>query len=303
MANTKAWVSAFRLRTLPLAVASISMGSIAAAVDGIHHWNITLLALLTAFLLQILSNLANDYGDFKNGADNDDRKGPQRAVASGAISEKAMLLAIILFVIFSLASGISLLVIGIPDLFENIKGLFFFLVGISAIVAAIKYTAGKNPYGYSGLGDLSVFVFFGIVAVMGTYYLQTNTFNWTVLLPASAFGLLSTGVLNVNNIRDIENDAETGKITIPVKLGPKKARGYHLLLILTAFVLTTVYFGSQDGAVLNYMFLLSLPLYAVHTVSILKSTTGDELMLNTRLKQLVFLNLLYTLLFGLGALL
>ena len=303
MANTKAWISAFRLRTLPLAVASISMGSIAAAMDGTHRWNITLLALLTAFLLQILSNLANDYGDFKNGADNDDRKGPQRAVASGAISEKAMLRAMILFVVLSLTSGISLLVIGIPDLFENIKGLLFFLVGIAAIVAAVKYTAGNNPYGYSGLGDLSVFIFFGIVAVMGTYYLQTNAFNWSVLLPASAFGLLSTGVLNVNNIRDIENDKATGKITIPVKLGPKKARGYHLLLILSAFILTTIYFGEQSGSLLNYLFLLSVPLYAIHTLSILKSTTGDELMLNTRLKQLVFLNLLYTLLFGLGALL
>lgn len=303
MANTKAWISAFRLRTLPLAVASISMGSIAAAIDNNHHWDITLLALLTAFLLQILSNLANDYGDFKNGADNDDRKGPQRAVASGAISEKAILRAIILFVALSLASGIGLLVIGIPDLFKNIKGLLFFLVGISAIIAAIKYTAGRNPYGYSGLGDLSVFIFFGIVAVMGTYYLQTNEFNFSVLLPASAFGLLSTGVLNVNNIRDIENDAETGKITIPVKLGAKKARGYHLLLILTAFILTTLYFGNTSGSVFNYLFLLSLPLYTMHTLSILKSTTGDELMLNTRLKQLVFLNLLYTLLFGLGALL
>lgn len=303
MSNTKAWISAFRLRTLPLAVASISMGSIAAAMDGNHHWDVTLLALLTAFLLQILSNLANDYGDFKNGADNDDRLGPQRAVASGAISEKAMLRAIILFVVLSLVSGISLLVIGIPDLFVNIKGLLFFLVGIAAIVAAIKYTAGKNPYGYSGLGDLSVFIFFGIVAVMGTYYLQTNEFNLNVLLPASAFGLLSTGVLNVNNIRDIVNDEETGKITIPVKLGAKKARGYHLLLILTAFVLTTMYFGNASGSWLNYLFLLSLPLYTIHTVSILKSTSGDEQMLNTRLKQLVFLNLLYTLLFGLGALL
>lgn len=163
---------------------------------------ILIAALTTTLFLQVLSNLANDYGDFKNGIDNENRLGPQRTVQSGEIKPHHMLVGIIICGALALASGIWLL-------YEAAKTtnivivLSFLLLGLLAIAAAVKYTVGKNPYGYRGLGDIAVFLFFGITGVAGTYFLHTNTIDWPELLPAVAIGMLATGVLNLNNLRDI----------------------------------------------------------------------------------------------------
>jgi 1,4-dihydroxy-2-naphthoate octaprenyltransferase len=240
MILTKTWISAMRLRTLPLAVSGILMGSALAELNGVQaHKLITILALLTAVFLQILSNLANDYGDFAKGTDNENRVGNMRALQSGNITPQAMLRMIIFFVVLCLISGVSLLYVA-ADGNLNFSFLLFFILGLVAIAAAIKYTVGKTAYGYSGLGDVFVFVFFGLVAVLGVYILHNNfTWHWPVdkwmVLPATAIGLLSTAVLNTNNIRDIENDRASNKNTIVVKIGLNNARIYHWFLLIGAF--------------------------------------------------------------------
>ena len=245
MSNLKTWISAFRLRTLPLASAAVLMG---ASLADLHHsmdYTITILCFTTAVALQILSNLANDYGDFSKGTDSENRVGNMRALQSGNITPPQMRAAIVLFVICSLTSGISLLYLGFEGIF-NFQFSIFLLIGLIAIAASIKYTVGKNAYGYSGLGDIAVFVFFGPVAIIGTFLLNTHfEFNldidWMTLLPASAVGLLCTGVLNTNNIRDIENDEASNKMTIPVKIGLNNARIYHTILIVVALLFFFIY--------------------------------------------------------------
>lgn len=195
------------------------------------------LSVMTAVLLQVLSNYANDYGDFKNGADGEERS--DRALASGAISENAMKKAIKILITLTIVCGTSLLVSSIDQL--DISFLVLFGLGILGIMAAYFYTAGKNPYGYIGLGDVSVLIFFGFLAVVGTYYLQAKTLNSHIWWVGGAIGMMSVGVLNVNNIRDIESDAQRGKITIPVRLGLKKSLTYHLILLYGAVALLTLY--------------------------------------------------------------
>jgi 1,4-dihydroxy-2-naphthoate polyprenyltransferase len=229
------WLSAARLRTLPLALSCIILGNSLALNAGEFSYLIFILSILTTVTLQVLSNFANDYGDFQNGADLTGRIGPVRAVQSGEISQQSMLNAIILFVILSLIVGISLLFVAFEGNF-NAKFFFFLLLGIASIIAAYKYTAGKNPYGYAGLGDVSVFLFFGLVGVLGSCFLQTKTFNFINLFPAITCGLMATGVLNINNIRDIESDSKAGKKTIPMRLGKQKAIYYHAFLLIIAFV-------------------------------------------------------------------
>jgi 1,4-dihydroxy-2-naphthoate polyprenyltransferase len=240
MSTLNVWISAFRLRTLPLAASAILLGI--AVADLLYSANtvVSVLCLTTAVSLQILSNLANDYGDFVKGTDNDKRLGNMRALQSGAISVPQMRLAIGLFIGLSLISGISLLYKATNG---NINTAFvlFLLLGLAAIGAAIKYTIGKNAYGYSGLGDVAVFVFFGPVSVIGTFLLTTRLHfewitDWVVLIPSLAIGLLSTAVLNTNNIRDIENDHASRKYTIPVKIGLQKARLYHSFLMALALL-------------------------------------------------------------------
>lgn len=233
------WINAMRLRTLPLAISGILMGTALAELSGYESDKlITFLALLTAVLLQVLSNLANDYGDYMKGTDNNQRIGNMRALQSGAITPQSMLKAIWLFIILCLCSGVSLLFFAAQGKI-TLSFILFFILGLAAIGAAIKYTVGKNAYGYSGLGDVFVFIFFGPVAVYGVYLLQHHfSFNWQddklILLPSFTIGLLSAAVLNTNNIRDIENDAASGKKTIVVHLGVQQARVYHWALVVGA---------------------------------------------------------------------
>jgi 1,4-dihydroxy-2-naphthoate octaprenyltransferase len=268
-------VEAFRLRTLPLSFSSILAGSAIALQNNSFDWRIFFFTLLTTLLLQVLSNLANDYGDAIHGADHQGRKGPQRMVSSGRITAKAMKQALVLFSALCLMSGLYLLYISFGAEELIFVGVMLFL-GLMAIWAAIKYTVGSNPYGYAGLGDLFVLIFFGWVGVIGTLFLQHRTMDWTYVLPASAIGLFAVGVLNVNNMRDIHSDAEAGKRSIPVRLGLSGARKYHYSLVIGGMVLMIVYAWNAGFELINWLFLLAYPILITHLIKIASYRRPEE---------------------------
>jgi 1,4-dihydroxy-2-naphthoate octaprenyltransferase len=298
MSQIKEWVSAIRLRTLPLAVASIGLGSFLAAFDGKFRWPVFILSGLTTVFLQILSNLANDFGDSQHGADNSNREGPSRAVQSGRISSKSMKLAIYLFILLSLVSGLSLLFISIPNLSKEFLSLL--ILGFLAIGAALNYTMGKNPYGYAGFGDLFVILFFGFVGVVGTYYCHTGTFNVTTLLPAFSCGLLSTAVLNVNNIRDIVSDEMAGKMSIPVRIGRKNAVIYHWALIIISVISASIFVMLNYNSPVQFLFLLTSPLLFFNAFKV--SSIKESKRLDPYLKQMALSTLVFIIIFGIGIL-
>lgn len=230
----KHWIQAARLRTLPLSVSGIFMGSAYAYYQNTFNGTIFGLAVLTTLLFQILSNYANDYGDGVKGTDAN-RIGEKRLVAAGVISAQQMKKAVILFSILSLLSALTLIYVAFGK--ENfLISTVFILLGIGSIGAAIKYTVGSNAYGYNGMGDLFVFVFFGLVSVVGSNFLYSHYIDWKIFLPAISIGLLSVAVLNLNNMRDIENDKAAGKKTLVVKMRLDKAKKYHHFLILIPFL-------------------------------------------------------------------
>ncbi len=290
------WVEAFRLRTLPLAVSTILTGSFLAVADGLYRGWIIGLALLTTLFLQILSNLANDYGDALKGTDNTERVGPERTVQSGQITPRQMKSAIILFSLLSFVSGLALLYVALGT--YVVTALLFLVIGLAAIAAAIKYTTGTHAYGYKGLGDFFVFVFFGLVAVVGTYYLNSLQFQWRLLLPATSMGFLSAGVLNLNNMRDMDNDRTSGKHTIASRMGYARARAYHALLVSFALIFAAVYVLLDFHSVWNLLFVLTVPLFIRDLVRIFK--TGDKALLDPYLKRLALSTLLFSVLFGIG---
>jgi len=289
------WLRAFRLRTLPLALASIAMGGFLAYKANAFRWDIFLLCILTTVFLQILSNLANDYGDAVHGADHVDRKGPARAVQSGLIKPARMRRAIRLFAFLSLTSGLLLLWVAFG--FQWRAVLFFLALGLLSIGAAVTYTIGRKPYGYLGLGDLSVFVFFGLVGVMGSYYLFTKSVSAYEVLPALSMGLLSVAVLNVNNIRDIESDRVAGKYSIPVRLGRRRAIVYHWILLSFAILFACLYTVFKFQTPLQLIFILALPLFFRNGMAI---TRKPPELLDPYLKQMALATLLFALLFGTG---
>jgi 1,4-dihydroxy-2-naphthoate octaprenyltransferase len=296
--DVKIWLQAFRLRTLPLALSCIAMGGFLAASADAFRWDIFLLCILTTILLQILSNLANDYGDTVHGADSIHRKGPSRAVQSGAISVQQMKMAMIIFVLLCLISGIALLIVSFG---LNWKAIFFFFgLGVLSILAAIAYTVGKKPYGYSGLGDFSVLIFFGLVGVMGSYYLFTKELSWYQLLPALSCGFFSIGVLNVNNIRDIESDRKAGKFSIPVRIGRENAIKYHWFLIFSGITSAVVYNLLTINSAWQWLFLLAIPLFIKNGLAVSKRPAAQ---LDPYLKQMALSTLVFVLLFGAGLIL
>ena len=240
------WIKAARLRTLPLSISGIIMGSFIARWKLLQNgetWDITIfaLALLVTLLYQVLSNYANDYGDGLKGTDkNRIGEAEQRAVASGKISASQMRNAVILFALLSLVTTFYLLY---KAFFPNFINEFYTFIGlgVACILAAIGYTVGKKPYGYLGLGDIMVFIFFGLVSVCGSYFLFTKSFDWDILLPASAIGLLSAAVLNLNNMRDIENDEKSGKKTLALRLGFKNAMIYEMIILVLPPILVLMY--------------------------------------------------------------
>lgn len=298
----QAWISAFRPRTLPLALASIFMGGFLAAAHGHFRIGVFALAILTTILLQILSNLANDYGDFQNGADSVHREGPLRAVQAGYITPVQMKRGMALFGAFSLVAGIALLwaALGLAAMWITVS---FFVLGLAAIWAAINYTAGSRPYGYVGLGDISVFLFFGLVGVCGTYYLQTQMLPWPVLLPAITLGCFATAVLNVNNIRDIRSDKLAGKITLPVRLGPMGARRYHWLLLIIGFLCAVAYvlLTNYSHSPWQWLFLSTTPLLFRNGWFVWQRQESTQL--DPLLKQMALSTLTFALTFGVGQLL
>ncbi|MEO6687254.1 MAG: 1,4-dihydroxy-2-naphthoate polyprenyltransferase [Dyadobacter sp.] len=293
----KFWIEAARPRTLPLALSCILMGCFLAASTGQFSWPVALLSVLTTTLLQILSNFANDYGDAVNGKDTELREGPIRAVHSGSIPASTMLRAIIIFAVLSLVSGISLLFIALKNAPANTFWVFLG-IGIACIIAAITYTAGKRPYGYVGLGDLSVLIFFGWVGVLGSSYLHTHVWNWDLLLPATSCGLFAVGVLNINNIRDIESDRATGKNSIPVRLGREKAIIYHWAILSIGMLCVLIYTVQHFSSYTSLIFLFSFPLFIKNGLAISRLKKASEL--DPYLKQMALSTLLFVILFGIG---
>lgn len=293
--NFKAWINAFRLRTLPLAASGILLGSAIAHTKGSYQTNVLTMALVTTFLLQILSNLSNDYGDYSHGTDNAKRVGPKRTVQSGAISPTAMKIAITIVSILAFSSGVYLLMVAFPNTF-SLSFLLFLLVGILSITAAIKYTVGKSNYGYKGLGDLMVFLFFGIIAVSGSFFLHSNSIDYLVLLPASSVGFLSAGVLNINNLRDHENDEKSKKNTLVVKLGYTKAKIYHTILIAAAFISMYTYIGLNNKLATSYWMALPGIIIAIHLFKIWKEKIPAAH--DPELKRLSLTTLLFALVSG-----
>lgn len=291
------WISAARPRTLPLALASIIMGGFLAAIKGQFSWQVGVLSVLTTILLQVLSNFANDYGDALNGKDTDLRQGPSRAVQKGVISPKQMRNAIILFSVLSLISGLLLLFVALKG--APVSTFWSFLgLGVLCIIAAITYTTGKKPYGYAGLGDLSVFIFFGLVGVLGSFYLHTLYWDGLLLLPAISCGLFAVAVLNINNIRDIESDKATGKNSVPVRIGRARAIQYHWFILIVGMLCGLLYPLFTDGSVWRFLFLLSFPLFLRNGLAVSSIVSPQEL--DPYLKQMALSTLLFVLLFGIG---
>ena len=295
----KMWWETARPKTLPLALASIFTGSALGYWANPQGFNglVMALCLLTTILLQVLSNFANDYGDHQKGSDTEERIGPLRGIQKGAISEKELKWGLILMVVASFLSGSFL--IGIA--YENLSDLFAFAgLGILAIVAAITYTVGAKPYGYMGLGDISVLVFFGLLGVGGTYYLQTHSIDSHIILPAIGSGLLASAVLNINNLRDIEQDAKAGKNTLAVRLGAYKGRVYHCILLSVAALCYLAFVLAAGISWTNYLFVLAMPLLAKHAIFVYRSQQPSEL--RPMLAQMSMISLLINILFSLGLL-
>ncbi len=294
MNNPKTWLKAARLRTLPLAAGGILLGSFLAAYEYSFSWAVFFLAFITAVLLQILSNLANDYGDFIKGTDQAaDRT--DRALASGIISLESMKMALWIVGLATLGCGLALLFVA----FQKMDFQFFIwlAIGLAGITAAMKYTVGKSAYGYSGLGDVFVFIFFGPVAVAGTYFLMSGQLPDTIWIPAKAFGFLCVAVLNINNLRDLESDNAAGKKTLVVRLGFKKAIWYQYLLFGLAIILFILFARVSQSPNDHFVPIIFGTFYYLITSKLAKKPEGKE-SFNLALKQVSILNLLFVIILG-----
>jgi 1,4-dihydroxy-2-naphthoate polyprenyltransferase len=300
MKDIKLWISTMRLRTLPLSISGIILSSCFAAYNGFFQWNICILAILSTLSFQILSNLANDYGDGIKGTDNEERIGPQRAIQSGEITPERMFNAIKISILISISLAFMLIFVafGVKHFWLT---LIFFLLGIASVVAAIRYTVGKNAYGYKGLGDVFVFLFFGLVSVIGGYVLYAKQIDHVVFLPACVIGLLSASVLNLNNMRDMVSDEKSNKITLAVILGTKKVKIYHLILIGLAIFLSALFGLLYYTSVYNLIFVLAYIPLIIHFIMVYKNK--EPKLLDSELKKLALTTFLLSILMGLGHLL
>lgn len=294
MTKIETLIEAARLRTLPLSVSGILVGSGIAFAQGHFNPIIFLLALVTTVGFQVLSNFANDYGDGVKGTDNEDRVGPVRAIQSGVVSAKEMLYVIVGTTILTMLVAIALIYIAFGR-DQLLLSLTFFILGLLAVAAAIKYTVGSSAYGYHGYGDVFVFIFFGLVSVIGSYFLYAKNLEWDLLLPAISVGLLSVGVLNLNNLRDAKSDAKSNKNTMVVKLGVVKAKKYHILIITIALVSAILFLLFNYTHWTNAVFLISFIPIVLHLLRVRSNT--DEAMLDPELKKLSLSTFLFALLF------
>lgn len=294
------WISSMRLRTLPLSISGIILASSFAAYNGYFDWLICVLAILTTLSFQILSNLANDYGDGIKGTDNNGRVGPNRAIQTGEISPTKMLIGIKINV--AICFILAFLLIFVAFGFEHLElFLFFLFLGIASVIAAIRYTVGTNAYGYKGLGDVYVFVFFGLVSVIGGYVLYAKTIDVMVLLPAVSIGFLSAAVLNLNNMRDMESDRKSDKVTLVVKIGVENAKKYHILIICLAIVLSGLYGVLYFASFYNLIYVLAYIPLINHIIKVLKNT--DSKILDPELKKVALTTFALAILMGVGRLL
>ncbi len=293
----KKWIQAARLRTLPLSLAGIVLAGLLAKADGYFNWLIFILSILTASLFQILSNFANDYGDAEKGTDNEQRIGPERAIQSGLITKRQMKKAIYITALFSFVSALILVLYSF-GLKHWLSILAYLILGIASIVAAIKYTVGKSAYGYYGMGDFFVLIFFGFVSIMGGYFLYAKALDWTLIFPAVSIGFLSMGVLNLNNMRDIENDRTSDKNTIPVKIGIDNAKKYHILLMILPLFLVQAYNIHHLRSYWQWLFILPYILILKHTVRVINIHNPKDF--DPELKKLAIATFLFALFFGLG---
>lgn len=317
--DVKNYIKAARLRTLPLSVSGIIVGSFLGIwqpvynslrnvniqnetsffvthIDVRNSLLIFVLAILTTIGFQVLSNFANDYGDGIKGTD-DNREGEVRMVSSGAITPKQMKRAMFVTAISTLIVALLLIFVSFGK--ENFGYSVLFLgIGIASIIAAIKYTVGNSAYGYSGLGDVFVFIFFGLVAVVGTYFLYTKQLNFEIFLPAISIGLLSTAVLNLNNMRDQINDKKVGKNTLVVKLGSQKAKVYHYLLIVGALVSAVIYIGLNYRSPMQFIFLIAFIPLVMNINVVARNILFSEL--DSELKKVALSTFLFAILFGIG---
>lgn len=293
----KHWIEAARVRTLPLSVSGIFLGCFYAMSQSYFNWRIVIFALSTTLGLQILSNFANDYGDGVKGTDNDDRVGPKRALQSGVISPAAMRYAIFITGFLTLVSAMLLIYFSFKGKYF-LYSIIFFVLGILAIASAVRYTVGKNAYGYRGYGDIFVFIFFGLVSTFGIYFMFSKQIDLLLLLPATAIGFLSVGVLNLNNMRDQESDAKANKNTVVVKNGNAWARNYHFFLMISAMVLVLIFALLNDFHFDQYIFLFAYIPLTIHLVTVYKNK--DPKLLDPELKKLALSTFLLSILLSLA---
>ena len=301
----KHWIEAARVRTLPLSVSGIIVGSFYAlskptdeilTPTQVFKWSVFALLLLTTIGLQVLSNFANDYGDGIKGTDNEDRVGPTRGIQSGNISPASMKIAIIITSIITFTFSVLLIYFAFKD--TNIwYSLFFLILGIIAIGSAIRYTVGSSAYGYKGYGDIFVFVFFGLVSTYGSYFMFSKNVDWLLVLPATAIGFLSVGVLNLNNMRDEESDRKSNKNTIVVKKGGAWAKKYHFFLVISAMVMIVIFALLNDFHFDQYIFLVAYFPIISHLMTVAKNKNPK--LLDPELKKLAISTFLLSVLLAL----
>ncbi len=289
----KNWIDAARLRTLPLSVSGIIVGCGMAFAEGVFNWPLLALLFATTVLLQILGNFANDLGDFQHGTDNAERVGPQRTLQGGGLTVKAMKRGIVTAAALSFAVGLLMLWVS----FGFGVGFWVFVgIGIAAIVAAMRYTMGRNPFGYRGLGDLMVLVFFGFATVAGSYFIVCHQITLEAVLISIAIGFMSVGVLNVNNLRDSSGDRQSGKMTIVVKFGTRFGQVYHLVLCLSAILLIVVSLLAWHCTTDLLWVLVPSALLLVHGIRVFRA--ADVKTLDPELKKLSLTTLLMSVLYA-----
>lgn len=290
----KPWLVSFRLRTLPLSASSVIIGSFLAAYSGKFDLIVFILAFITTLLLQILSNISNEYGDMVKGTDTGERVGPARSIQRGEITLRGMKAMIIFISVLASVLGFSLVIYATKSYFT----LLYLISGAAALAAAIKYTVGKNPYGYKALGDLFVFIFFGPVGVIGTFFLHTESFRYDIILLSVTAGLLSVAVLNLNNMRDIENDLRHGKLTVASILGKKYSRVYHSLLIIISIVSSIIFAGVNHLPALKFVYTITfLPLVSDLKVIFTYKNSGE---LDPELRKVAVSSFLHSLMLGIA---
>lgn len=285
-----------RLRTLPLSLSGVALGVMLAAADFRISWKVALLIMLTTACLQVLSNISNELGDTLSGVDTAERKGPRYSLGEGGLTVAEMKRFILVMSVACALSGLLMLQASFGTLLA-LEPILLILLGAAAIGGAIKYTLGRNPYGYRGLGDISVFIFFGMVSVLGSYFVAAHTIpSFVFVLPAVAIGCFSVGVLNVNNIRDMKTDAGI-RVTVPLRLGLKGARIYHTALIAGGWICLVAFNLSRFPDPWHWLFFLTLPLFIIHLRGVWIKEDRD---IDPMLPILVISTFLLALLMGIG---